>query len=310
MSSTTANTNPNDTTSAGRPRHTLDKGVLQVPAAAAGDHGLEYSLLQYHGNRLDDYPFYFEFAQRVQDRRKLPRLSVRFKSKAQLPQQTGMTNNASRQAEVRTAVWSAYKSLVTHKSDASGLPKVVFDSMDGFETITVIFTSIAAFEAFANNVKAINLDSDAQSKRNHVQDAMTNTLSGDILVFECLGLPMDTIEEAELFASLKTMVSGLGSLESLADVVATSENGEISVEAGILRCYVKLARANLAIDYARLLGNMPTHFKWYGIAYTLIWPRHDHPNYVNHSADYPHSKASSSNAADTASAAKKQRTGA
>ena len=105
------------------------------------------------------------------------------------------------------------------------------------------------------------------------------------------------------------MVSNLGTLESLADVVASSDDGATSMDTGILRCYVRLARAYLAIDYARLLENMPTHFKWYGIAYTLIWPRHTHPNYVNHSPDYPLSNAASSNAADTASAAKKQRTG-
>lgn len=286
----------------------IQSGTLRV-AVAGTCNDTSYSLQQLAGQSLDDEPYFADHVDYLHDRRSMPAFSARFRSYHAQPshQRPLLPLSLAAQAEIRGALWSTMNALVSNSAAVGDLPKITFDTDTLGHILTVTFPSLTGFQPFVATTKRIQLEGDVSYARTYVQEAVTNTLSGNVFILECLGPPLDGIDTSVLYASLKSMVSPLGILEGLAKVVGTSQRWE-TIEPGILRLYVQLHRSKLAVPYREVVESLPSRFKWHGIAYTLKYPGWHLRSNVVHSADYPESSPAAAPApgADASSGAVKR----
>lgn len=257
--------------------------VLKIAYTATGngsDNDLVQVIQPLLGELPRDEPVLPNFTALENDVRSMPPMTVRFTSKADAdPESIPLYHQPE---AVRLAVWRKMEQLMPGLTLSERRPTVMLDyrriGQRTFRgTIDLTFTSWEAVSLTTEKLAEIELEGENGKSCRYIYYGVTNSLPGSVFVLECLRLPVNSANAHDVYEAFASLTSAIGKVLGLGKVVTTSKKwGVDSSDNGLLKIYVELARNSMLLTpWQSLALQLPTHFRWHGIAYILRY-RGDH----------------------------------
>lgn len=284
----------------------FEHGVLRMNVVDAA-YKMAGAIVPLQGKCPDERPYFSEPASLTPDIRRVSPLTVRFKEQGP----GNLCGNGHNHDAVRAALWNTLSDLMAGCTAPQDLPRVVFHEGEGRDSGTpdkglfdLVFPSVEALRSVAT-LKEVNLGGFGSDRRVFSRTLATNALPSDIFVIDCLNFPLEQSDGQALFAALKDMTAGFGSLVGVGKIVVQEKGWQLDTHAlfsGTIRFYVKLSRASMVASLQDLVAQIPSHLLWFGTPLKLYFSGCDLQTQTKHSADYPLSSSSPSElSASTAS---------
>lgn len=268
----------------------FEHGVLRMNVADTA-YKMDGAVVPIQGKCPDERPYFSEPASVLPDTRRLSPLTVRFQEQGGNLFGKGYNHDA-----VRAALWNQLTDLMTDCTLPRDLPRIVFHERESRDSgapdkglFDLVFPSVKALNSLAT-LKEINLGGFGSDHRVFSLILATNALSSDIFVLDCLNFPLEQSDGKALFAALKDMTAGLGSLIGVGKIIVRQRGWDHDTHAlfsGTIRFYVKLSRASMVASLQDLVARIPSHLLWFGTPHKLSFVGCNLQTQIKHSADYP-----------------------
>lgn len=221
-----------------------------------------------------------------------------------------LLSDAKRQDSIREALWTALEDIDGLDEQA----KITFSDHENHQTeslgeiINLTFTSSQAFLAVNNGLKEILFRGQDGQQRRFAATSLPSVLAGNIFIFDCVNVPVDSIPVKSLFSALAHMTQELGSLAGMAKVVLNGTD-DSDFEAGVdtVRGYLELDRAWIAVPLQELVNRFPSHFVWMGRPHQVLFTGYTLREKPLYSADYPLDGGSSAGPSASQASTKKRK---
>lgn len=264
----------------------VEDTTLTIDVAAEDTEGVDQVIEPLAGNLPKDLPVWTNHTELDEDTRGMYAFTIRYGCS----ERPSFIVPFEIQEEVRNGIWRRVRQIL---QDDDAVPTVMFDecrSTHGstYGAIDLVFTSDDALKKVLDKIDDIEVELDDGSVTTYDLRCSTNSLNGNILVFECLRLPLDTIDPHELLEAFKDVAASVGTVLGIGKVVTEVGEWGLRRETGSLRGYIRIHPNNLTLPWRELSRRLVTHFKWQGYPYYFSFPGREHLEEDRVSADYPH----------------------
>lgn len=249
----------------------FDKRVCQVDLSAKSDEDLSHSLITIAGKCLDDNQY--RVGQYSGDTRGLPAFTVRFASSMA----ASFMLDVSKQDKARHAIWTRIEQLLPRGRSLRAPPSIIFseriDADDEREAvIDIVFHSLSACQVI-DDLKEVRLDGIEGESHVFSRRACTSQLPGNVIVVQCAGLPIDSLDPQALFAAFKAIAKPVGTVLGIAKIVIASKRWNLGKQySGAVRAQVEFKPEIMALPWNEVLLRLPTHLRCNGFPYPLFYP--------------------------------------
>lgn len=268
----------------------LENGVLSLEPSEAAASKLKVVIQPLCGFCPPESPVRWRLASQGWPRRDLAPLSLHYVSS----EADDILESTVTQDSIKVAVWRTLSNLLATKGCTlpEALPRITFDEVKAkgnraLGVIDIVFSSSDAFEVARKNLRQISVGGVGSQRRVYLYERFSNAVPQDVMAFDCLGLPLQSLNIEALFASVTAMTAELGSLIGIGKTVTISKDFSPESWSGLLRFYLKLDRRWMAAPERDIALQLPTHLKWYGSLYKLFYLGYKHHSEESHSLDYP-----------------------
>lgn len=115
----------------------------------------------------------------------------------------------------------------------------------------------------------------------------SNSLPGCVLPFDLLRLPLTKKNSELVLKSLNTMLEPLGTVVGLGRYEVAQSVLGMCVDSTTTRAYLHLSPSSITMPFETLIKQMPTHFRWHGTPYALLYAGIELHDTVVQSAEFP-----------------------
>lgn len=248
--------------------------VLKIDVTRKGNAPGDFraSVKQLAGACPDDQPLWLDHTETDYDARGMAPYSVRYACDREATSKMLVDNEAA----VRRDIWRKLRQLLDGDGNDNGsTPAVMIDhgtrtADSSCAIVDLVFTTHKHVQKVSIELKQLELQHDDGECSRFKYSFITNSLSGDILVVECLRLPIDDASDTQaLLEAFSDMAAGVGKVLGIAELVTNSKEWNVRARNGVTRVYIKIHERNMAIDWSELVHKLPTRFVWHGFPYTL-----------------------------------------
>lgn len=172
-----------------------------------------------------DFPFWHNHSEIDEDVRGLLPFTIRYCCTAA---QSYMIPSNDHE-EIRSAIWREVGSLL---EDDENLPRIRFDqrsieTSSNHGSLELVFGSHYAMSEVEKYFKRLEIKASDGTVSVYEQQGTTNSLAGDILVFECYRLPLDGVDPQELLKAFTAVASAVGNVLGIGQPVTKSKENDI-----------------------------------------------------------------------------------
>lgn len=307
MSSTVSPASAGGSAKTNTPELAAQAKSLTIDVAAEGkeDHDFDWSVRKIAGECLVDRPLWLDHTRTRHDGRGLAPYSIRYVSN----KEAILKAFEDEEVAIRKAIWRKVRELL---GDDEVTPAIMIDqrtAADGSSraTLDLVFDSHKAVQAVADQLRHLHIQFSNGNADCLEFELNTNSLASDILVVECLRLPIDDVLNTEqLFEAFTDMASGVGTVLGLGEIIMKSKRQKILAPHGVVRCYVKIHEHNMGIPWSQLVNKLPSRFVWHGFPYTLRFQGSQLLKEDVYSSNYPASPAEEANQGTSAASSSKR----